>query len=82
MDGAPPEWVRLARRIAKLPPPIRFELELLLAEALDQARFRGRVLDVAREALERLRLEVEILRFDRDATQREMEALRQKLEEL
>ena len=46
--------------------------------SLEQAR-SGPVLSVARDALEQLRLDLEMARFDLDATRRERESLRQLL---
>jgi hypothetical protein len=77
----PPELMDLLDRVRALPAEVRAELEPVVAEALEQARFRGRVLTVARDALERLRLDLELTRFDLDATRREREHLRRLLEE-
>jgi uncharacterized protein (DUF3084 family) len=51
----------------------------MVDDALDQARFRSRVLSVARDALEQLRLDLELARFDLEATRRERESLRERL---
>ncbi len=51
-------------------------------EAVEHALFRGRVLTLAREGLERYRLDLAIARFDLEATKREHEALRRRLEAL
>src|SRR5690349_11962402 len=80
-DPIPAELLELKGRVRALPPEVRAELEPVVAEVLEQAHFRGRVLSVAREALERLRLDLEITRFDLDATRRERESLRQLLDE-
>lgn len=79
VDGIPPELTRLRERIGDLPPRYRDALEPLAEEAVEQALFRGRVLTLAREGLERYRLDLAIARFDLDATKREQEALRGKL---
>jgi hypothetical protein len=52
----------------------------MVDEALEEARFRGRVLSFARDALEQLRLDLELTRFDLEATRRERESLRERLE--
>ena len=70
-DSVPEEWTTLQERVRGLPDAVRVELEPALADALEQARFRGRVLSVAREALGRQRLDLELMRFDLDATRRE-----------
>ncbi len=76
----PPELSRLRERIAALPPRFRGELGPLADEAAEQAHFRGRVLAVAREGLERYRLDLALARFDLEATRREREALRRTVE--
>ncbi|MBX6313103.1 MAG: hypothetical protein IRY99_09355 [Isosphaeraceae bacterium] len=78
-ESLPAELLELMARIRLLPPDLRAELEPIVAEALEEARFRGRVLSVAREALERLRFDLELTRFDLDATRREREDLRRQL---
>ncbi len=81
-DGLPEEWVALWERVRGLPEAVRGELEPVVADALEQARFRGRVLTVARDALARQKLDLELARFDLDATRREREALRRLVDEL
>jgi hypothetical protein len=79
-EEAPAELIALRDRVRALAPEVRRELEPVVAEALEQARFRGRVLAVARDALEQLRLDLELVRFDLDATRREREDLRRLVE--
>ena len=69
----PAELVALRARIRALPDAIRAELEPLAEDACEQARFRGRALGLAREALEQFRLELAAAKFDLDATRRERE---------
>jgi hypothetical protein len=76
----PPELIRLRERIGGLPARLREELKPLAEEAVEQALFRGRVLSVAREGLERYRLDLAIARFDLEATRRERQALLERLE--
>ena len=78
-DALPEELIDLRDRVQKLPSRVRTELEPIVAEVLDQARFRGRVLAIARDALVRLRLDLEMTRFDLDVTRREREELRRVL---
>lgn len=78
-DALPAELVELMERVQALPSDLREELEPVVIEALEEARFRGRVLTVAREALEQLRLDLELARFDLDATRRECEEFRSRL---
>jgi hypothetical protein len=60
---------------------VRAELEPLLDEVLEHASFRSRVMTAARDALERLQLDLDLALFDLDATRRERENLRQLLSE-
>ena len=76
----PSEWLALLGRVQSLPTPVRRELEPIVAEAMEEAHFRGRVLTIAREALVQLRLDLELVRFDLDATRREREDLRRLLD--
>jgi hypothetical protein len=63
-----------------MPEAIRTELEPIVDDALEQARFRHRILAVARDALEQLRLDLELARFDLDMTRKEREDLRRRLD--
>jgi hypothetical protein len=65
----------MREHVRRLPPELRTELEPILDEALEQARMRGRVLAIARDALLRLRLDLEMARFDLEVTRREREDL-------
>jgi len=76
----PAELVALRERIGSLPEAIRAELEPLAEDACEQARFRGRALSLAREALEQFRLELSAAKFDLDITRREREGLRRLVE--
>jgi hypothetical protein len=78
-ESLPAEFAELLARVMAQPADVRAELEPLLDEVLEHARFRSRVMSVARDALERLRLDLEMARFDLDATRREREALRELL---
>ena len=74
--SVPPELLALKERIEALPESIRAELEPMALDACEQARFRGRALSLAREALEQFRLELSAARFDLDITRREREGFR------
>jgi hypothetical protein len=77
--GVPAELIALRERISALPASARAELEPLIEEVVEQAEFRGRSMAIAREALERFRLDLAATRFDLEATRREREALRARL---
>ncbi|GAC1335019.1 MAG: hypothetical protein NVSMB14_02300 [Isosphaeraceae bacterium] len=74
-DEVPDELVALFERVRLLPIEVRGELEPIVLEALEEARFRRRVLGVARDALERLRFDLELTKFDLDATMQLLEGL-------
>jgi hypothetical protein len=75
-ESVPAELQELRERIGAQPVEIRAELEPLIDEAVEHARFRGRVITLARDALERFRLDLAMTEFDLEATRREREELR------
>ncbi len=79
-DQVPLGLIELKQRIAAQPAEIRAELEPLVEDVMEDARFRGRAMGLARDALERFRLELAMLEFDLDETRREREALKAMLE--
>lgn len=74
--NAPAELIDLRDRVRALPATVRATLEPIVDEAIEEAHFRGRILDVAREALARQRLELALARFDLDVTRKERNELR------
>lgn len=79
-DRIPVELVELKDRIRAQPALVRAELEPLVEDALEHARFRGRAMSLARDALERFRLDLAMLEFDLEVTRRERENLKAILE--
>jgi hypothetical protein len=79
-ETVPAELLELRERLLDQPSDVRAALAPLVEEALEDARFRHRVLGVARDALEKFRLDLELARFDLDATRRERETLLRRLE--
>jgi hypothetical protein len=77
-----PELRELLKRVAQLPTHVRHELDPILAEVVEESRFRTRILEVAREAIGRLKLDLEMTQFDLDATKRERGRLRELLDQL
>jgi hypothetical protein len=71
LEAIPEELLALRERIADQPAEVRAELEPLIEEVMEHAVFRGRVMLIARDALERFRLEMAALRFDLEVTRRE-----------
>ncbi|WP_165227676.1 hypothetical protein [Aquisphaera insulae] len=80
-DQPPAELVELRERLRSQAYEIRAELEPLVESAIESAQYRGRAMRLAREALERFRLEIAMLEFDLDATRREREAYRMRVVE-
>jgi hypothetical protein len=74
-ETLPPELLELWERVQGLPHEVRAELEPLIEDAVEEARFRSRVLYVARDALEQFKLDLDLARFDLEATRRERETL-------
>jgi hypothetical protein len=76
----PAELEELNRRISALPESDRQNLLPVLERVLESFRVRNRIMNVAKEALERIRLEVACLQFDLDVTRREKELLQRQLD--
>jgi len=76
----PAELRALRDRIRALPSGARDEIEPLMDDVLEQAEYRSRVMAIARDALERFRLDLAATQFDLEATRREREALRARLD--
>ena len=72
----PNELVALKDRIAGQPPLVRAQLEPLIDEVLEHAMFRSRVMLIAREALQRYRVEMAAMQFDLEITRRERDRCR------
>lgn len=70
-DECPSELRALKGRIAGQPAPVRAELEPLIDEVLEHAMFRSRVMLIAREALQRFRVDLAAMQFDLELTRRE-----------
>jgi len=66
----PTELVALKGRIQDQPAKVRAELEPLIDEVLEHAVFRSRVMLIAREALQRFRVDLAAMQFDLDVTKR------------
>jgi hypothetical protein len=70
-ERVPTELVELKERIQGQPASVRAELEPLIDEVMEHARFRSHVMLIAREALQRFRLDLAAVRHDLEATRRE-----------
>jgi hypothetical protein len=77
----PTDLAELERRIDALAEPERQSLRPIFDRVAESFRLRTRIMNVAKEALETIRLEMSFLRFDLEATRREKESLEKKMGE-
>ena len=80
-DDIPREVLDLAEAIHTLPIDQRQMIEPLLNRVIDSNRRRRRILVLVQDALSQLRLDMKYLAFDLEATRRERDEFRRKLEE-
>jgi hypothetical protein len=80
-DDLPREVIDLAKRIAALPAQHQPELEVAYNRVIEAIRRRRRILVLVQEALSQLRLDIKYLMFDLDATRKERDELRERLED-
>ncbi|OHB68474.1 MAG: transcriptional regulator [Planctomycetes bacterium RBG_13_63_9] len=80
-DEVPVEIVDLTVAISKLPPAEREKIDPPLTRVIDSTKRRRRILSLVQDALGQLRLDMKYLAFDLEATRRERDEFRRKLEE-
>jgi hypothetical protein len=76
----PRELLDLAEAINSLPGEHRHALEPFITRVIDANRRRRRILNLVQDALTQLRLDMKYLAFDLEATRRERDDFRRKLE--
>jgi hypothetical protein len=76
----PSDLEELGHQIDGLPEHERQSLRPIYERVLEGFRLRNRIMNVAKDALERIRLEIACLQFDLEVTRREKESLRQQLD--
>ena len=81
-DETPIELQELVRVVQSLPEHHRDALQPAVARVVECSTRRRRILNLVQEALSQLRLDMNYLIFDLEATRRERDALREELEEL
>ena len=81
IEDLPADLVQLVETIGQLPSPHREALEPLLTRVVDSTRRRRRILTLVQDALGQLRLDMKYLMFDLEATRRERDEYRTKLED-
>lgn len=79
-DDIPREVLDLAEAINALPAEHRAMIDPLMGRVIDSNRRRRRILSLVQDALSQLRLDMKYLAFDLEATRRERDDFRQKLE--
>ena len=80
LDETPREILDLADALTQLPAEYRLPVQSLLNRVLDTAKRRRRILSLVQDALGQLRVDMKYLAFDLEATRRERDDYRQKLE--
>ena len=76
----PQDLVLLRNRIEALAPELREQLAPALARVLESTQRRRRILGMVQDALGQLRLDMKYLMFDLEATRRERDDYRSRLE--
>jgi hypothetical protein len=80
-DLAPADLMRLADAIHSLPEQYAVQLAPLVDAVVESTKRRRRILTLVQDALSQLRLDMKYLMFDLEATRRERDDYRLKLEE-
>ena len=80
-EELPREIVDLVEAIAHLPAEHRGAIEPILSRVVESTKRRRRILALVQDALGQLRLDMKYLAFDLEATRRERDEYRHKLEE-
>jgi len=79
-EQLPADFLRLTDAIRALPAEHQLSLEPLLVRVSESTRRRRRILSLVQDALSQLRLDMKYLMFDLEATRRERDEFREKLE--
>jgi hypothetical protein len=79
-DEVPRELLDLADAVGSLPAEYRQMIEPLVTRVIDSNRRRRRILSLVQDALGQLRLDMKYLAFDLEATRRERDEFRRKLD--
>jgi len=80
-DDIPQEILDLADAINLLPETYRQKIEPFIFRVIESTRRRRRILTLVQDALSQLRLDMKYLAFDLEATRRERDDYRRKLDE-
>ena len=80
-EQVPADLLRLSESIHLLPEPYAAQLAPLVDAVMESTKRRRRILTLVQDALSQLRLDMKYLMFDLEATRRERDEYRLKLEE-
>jgi hypothetical protein len=80
-EELPSDILELGAAIEQLPREHRGHVEPLFQRVLESTRRRRRILGLVQDALAQLRLDMKYLMFDLEATRRERDEFRRKIEE-
>ena len=80
-DELPADIVELGAALGGLPTELRQEVESIFARVVESTKRRRRILSLVQDALGQLRLDMKYLMFDLEATRRERDDYRRKIEE-
>ena len=77
----PAELAELVAAVVGLAPESRRQIEPALQRVVDSTRRRRRILSLVQDALSQLRLDMKYLMFDLEATRRERDEYRRRIEQ-
>jgi hypothetical protein len=80
-EELPADLVELGNALGRLPLEYRQSVESTYGRVVDSTRRRRRILGLVQDALAQLRLDMKYLMFDLEATRRERDDYRRKVEE-
>lgn len=80
VEELPAELVELVTAVGQLPTEYRVAVSGALSRVVESTRRRRRILNLVQEALGQLRLDMKYLAFDLEATRRERDEYRARLE--
>jgi hypothetical protein len=80
-EELPADLVDLGTILSRLPNEYRDQVEPIFLRVVESTRRRRRILSLVQDALSQLRLDMKYLLFDLEATRRERDDFRRKVEE-
>ena len=80
-DELPIDIIELAQLLQQLPLENRMAIEPVFANVVESTKRRRRILSLVQDALSQLRLDMKYLMFDLEATRRERDEYKRKVED-